>query len=72
VTSAFLVIEQHLLKGPWVMGECYTICDPYLFTLAQWLEADGADLARLSRVLEHRGRMSQRATVRSAIAAEFA
>jgi glutathione S-transferase len=72
VTSAFLVIEQHLLKGPWVMGECYTICDPYLFTLAQWLEADGADLARLSRVLEHRRRMSQRATVRSAIAAEFA
>jgi glutathione S-transferase len=25
------------------MGERYTICDPYLFTLAQWLEADGVD-----------------------------
>ena len=28
------------------MGEDYTICDPYLFTLAQWMEADGVDPAR--------------------------
>ena len=34
-------------KGPWVMGERYTICDPYLFTLAQWLEADGVDPKRI-------------------------
>jgi glutathione S-transferase len=71
VTNAFMVIEQALLKGPWVMGEHYTICDPYLFTLAQWLEADGASLERLPRVLEHRRRMSERAAVRTAIAAQF-
>ena len=29
--------------APWVMGEAYTICDPYLFTIAQWLEQDGPD-----------------------------
>jgi glutathione S-transferase len=71
VGNAFAVIEHNLLKGPWVMGERYTICDPYLFTLAQWLEADGAPIDRLPRVLEHRQRMSQRAAVRKAIAAEF-
>ena len=38
VGGAFEMIEREMLKGPWVMGEHYTICDPYLFTLAQWLE----------------------------------
>jgi glutathione S-transferase len=71
VGSAFAVIERNLLKGPWVMGDHYTICDPYLFTLAQWLEADGARLEALPRVLEHRKRMSERIAVRKALAAEL-
>jgi glutathione S-transferase len=54
------------------MGETYTICDPYLFTLAQWLEDDGVDPARFPRVIEHRQRMSDRPAVRKAIAAELA
>ena len=35
-------------RGPWVMGETYTICDPYLFTMAQWLEEDGVDPSTVS------------------------
>ena len=42
------------------MGESYTICDPYLFTPAQWLEADGVDPTRFPRVLDHRARMAER------------
>lgn len=72
VTAAFELIENGMLKGPWVMGDTYTICDPYLFTLAQWLEGDGADLTRLPRVLDHRRRMSERPNVQKAIAAELA
>ena len=34
VGACFALIEATLLKGPWVMGEMYTIADPYLFTLA--------------------------------------
>ena len=49
--AGFALIENGLLKGPWVMGESYTIADPYLFTLAQWLEADGVDTSRLPRVM---------------------
>jgi len=59
-----------MFVGPWVMGERYTIADPYLFTLAQWLELDGVDPKRLPKISDHRARMSQRATVRKAIAAE--
>ena len=53
-------------EGPWVMGERYTICDPYLFTLAQWLETDGVEPARIPKVIDHRRRMSERATVKKA------
>jgi glutathione S-transferase len=72
VGGAFELIERDMLKGPWVMGEHYTICDAYLFTLAQWLEKDGVDPARIPRVVDHRRRMSERPEVKKAIAEELA
>jgi len=70
VGEAFSLIEREMLKGPWVMGERYTICDPYLFTIAQWLEADGVDPSAIPKVVDHRRRMSERTGVRKAIAEE--
>jgi glutathione S-transferase len=70
VGACFELIETTMFKGPWVMGETYTICDPYLFTVAQWLEADGIDPGLVPRVIDHRRRMSERPAVRRAIAAE--
>lgn len=71
VFAAFELIENGMLRGPWVMGEAYTVADPYLFTLAQWLEADGVDPARLPRVADHRRRMAERPSVRKAIENEM-
>ncbi|MCE9651434.1 MAG: glutathione S-transferase family protein [Parvibaculum sp.] len=68
VGACFELIESGMLKGPWVMGDAYTICDPYLFTLAQWMEADGVDPARFPRVADHRRRMAERPAVKKAIA----
>ena len=70
MTECFELIEHKLLKGPWVMGEQYTVCDPYLFTIATWLEGDGVDTAKLPRVMEHRRRMLARPAVQKAVAAE--
>jgi glutathione S-transferase len=72
VSANYDLIERDMLKGPWVMGERYTICDPYLFTLAQWLEADGVDPKRVPKVIEHRRRMSERAVTKKALAQEVA
>src|SRR5580700_8362463 len=72
VGACYDLIEGRMLKGPWVMGTTYTICDPYLFTLAQWLEQDGVNPARFPKVVDHRGRMSERPEVRKAIAEELA
>ena len=71
VGDFFAMVEREMLKGPWVMGERYTICDPYLFTLAQWLEADGVDPATIPRVIDHRRRMAERETVKNAIGQEL-
>jgi glutathione S-transferase len=72
VGACYELIESRMLRGPWVMGESYTIADPYLFTLAQWLEDDGVNPARIPRVMEHRSRMAERANVKRAIAEELA
>ncbi len=49
MAACFALIERGLLKGPWVMGEQYTICDPYLYTVSGWLEGDGVDLSKTAR-----------------------
>jgi glutathione S-transferase len=67
VGACFALIEQKMLKGPWVMGDGYTICDPYLFTIAQWLEGDGVDIASMPKVADHFKRMSERPAVRKVL-----
>ena len=56
----FGLIEKGMLKGPWVMGEQYRVCDPYLYTIALWLEGDGVDLKTLPRVSDHMKHMAER------------
>ena len=63
-------IERDMLRGPWVTGEAYTICDPYLFTMAQWIEKNGVDPARAPKMIEHRRRMLERPAVQRALAGE--
>lgn len=70
VGECFGLIEREMLAGPWVMGDAYTICDAYLFTLAQWLEADGVDLAKIPRVMDHRRRVAERPAAKRAIEVE--
>src|SRR3954451_20787626 len=70
VGECFALIEREMFEGPWVMGQDYTICDPYLFTLTQWLGADGVDINKTPRIADHFRRMSERPAVRKAIAAE--
>lgn len=68
VGASFAYIDEHALAGPWVMGEQYTVADPYLFTIARWMEADGVDPARFPKVQAHRAKMAERPAVRTALA----
>lgn len=70
VGACYEIIERDMLKGPWVMGAAYTICDPYLFTVAEWMESDGLDPKRFPKVLDHRTRMYERPAVKRTLAQE--
>jgi glutathione S-transferase len=72
MAACFALIERNMLRGPWVMGDSYTVCDPYLYTVAQWLEGDGVDISALPGVIDHRKRMAERPAVRKVMADQLA
>ena len=48
--ECFALIEREMLRGPWVLGEQLSVCDAYLFTIAQWLPSAGVDIAAYPKV----------------------
>lgn len=63
MSGCFELIEKELLKGPWVHGEAFSISDPYLFALCQWLDGDGVDINQYPEVRAHHSRMLERESV---------
>lgn len=72
VGECFDLIEREMLRGPWVMGAAYTICDPYLYTVSRWLDSDGVDIARVPKVADHRRRMHEDPAVAKVLAEQRA
>lgn len=68
MAACFEMIETQMFQGPWVMGGQFTICDPYLFAIARWLEGDKVDHSRFPKVLAHRIRMAERPSVKAVMA----
>jgi glutathione S-transferase len=69
MSDCFAIIENDYFKGPWVMGDHFSIADIYLYTIATWLESDGVDTAQFPKVIGHRNRMEQREAVKKVRAA---
>ena len=65
--DCFELIENTMFAGPFVMGEAYSIADPYLFTISGWLKGDGVDIERFPKILAHRQRMAERPAVKAAL-----
>ena len=72
MTECFELIERDYFVGPWVLGERYSVSDPYLFTIASWLEGDSVDIARFPKVAAHFERMRADAAVGRVLAAHKA
>lgn len=72
VGECFELIEREMFKGPWVLGDRFSTSDLYLFTLAQWLEADGVDPSRFPKVAGLRDRMRADSVVARVLAAQHA
>ncbi|MFS2152729.1 glutathione S-transferase family protein [Rhizobium sp. Rhizsp42] len=72
MAESFALIEDGMFAGPWVMGERYSVADPYLFVMTGWLPSDDVDPARFPKVADHYARMLERPAVRRALAREKA
>jgi glutathione S-transferase len=73
VGECFELIERDMLKAPWVLGERFSICDMYLFTLARWLETDGVENpGRFTKVIALRDRMAADPVVARVLAVQQA
>lgn len=63
MADCFRLIEAELFQGPWVLGDPFSVCDGYLFTIAGWLQGDGVDIAQFPRLADHFERMKARPAV---------
>ena len=70
VGECFALIEREMFEGPWVMGKDYTVCDGYLYTISQWLGADGVDINKTPKIADHFKRAGERPAVQRALAEE--
>ncbi len=68
MAASMRLIERDYFEGPWVMGEQYTVADPYLFTIEGWLASDGVDIADYPVLADHHRRMAERDSVKRALA----
>lgn len=67
MTECAAMIENTYLRGPWVMGDQYTVCDPYLLLVARWMKGDGVDESAFPKIREHRARMEARPAVQAVL-----
>lgn len=68
MTACAVHLEGQLDRGPWVLGERYSVADPYLFTLAGWMEGDGVDMSRFPRLTALMARVAARPATQRALA----
>lgn len=61
------MIETHYLKGPHLLGENFSICDPYLYLASRWLIDNSVQLENYPKILDHYNLMNQRASVAKVI-----
>ncbi len=75
VTKAILLrrldyANEALGKGPYLLGETFTIADGYLFTVCSWQPRIGHDLAKWPNLAAHNARVASRPAVQAALKAE--
>lgn len=67
----FDLVEHHLMKGPWAMGDRYTIADGYLSVFTRWARQAGLlDSVRFPRLNDHLDLVQARPAVQRVLAAE--
>ncbi len=65
MTASCDYISSNGLRGPFVLGEAFSVADAYLFVVCSWLEGDGVDVSAFSKIVAFREAMEARASVQA-------
>ncbi|KNX40136.1 Glutathione S-transferase GST-6.0 [Roseovarius tolerans] len=68
MTESAAHVENHVLQGPYVLGETFSLADPYLYVACNWLEGDGVTVADYPKIAAFIEAMRGRASVAQVIA----
>ncbi len=68
VRESFQMIENTMMRGPYVMGDTYTIADLYLLSLSRWLPASGLSVAEFPKIDAMINRIMERPAVKKVVA----
>ena len=65
MTECAAIIERHYLQGPWVLGDRYSMCDPYLALVTRWLGDDDVEVAQFPKIAAHNQAMRARPSMQT-------
>lgn len=58
-------VQDHCLGDPYVLGQTFSLADPYLFVVCTWLPGDGVDIALFPKLRAFMQAMETRASVQA-------
>lgn len=61
-------IETHCLTGRFVLGDKFSLADPYLYVLSTWLKGDGVDTTQFPKLTAFIKMMAARPSVQAVVA----
>ncbi len=65
MAACAVYVETHLLRGDSVLGQSFSIADPYLFVVCSWLEGDGVSIADYPKIENFMTKMEARQSVKT-------
>ena len=69
MTASCKYVEANALRSPFVLGERFSLADPYLYVVCSWLEGDKVDVSGFDKISAFREAMEARASVQAVKAA---
>lgn len=58
-------VDTHILRGDYVLGDTFSIADPYLYVVCNWLSGDGVDVALYPKIQNFMSQMQTRPSVQT-------
>ncbi|SDX31951.1 glutathione S-transferase [Ruegeria halocynthiae] len=65
MTASCAYICSNGLRGPFVLGEAFSLADAYLYVVCSWLEGDGVDVSAFPKILAFRKAMEARPSIQA-------